>query len=237
MGPTTASTVSKNFIYNLSVSASSTAASIYGICIAAGAATYSNNIISLGGNTQTILKGISETGASGTTNNLYFNTVYIGGTVASGSNKSYALFSAVATNTRDFRNNIFMNARSTTGGSSLHYAMYFITSGGALTCDYNDYLVSGTGGMLGGFYYGGDKSTLPIVTGQDAHSLNVNPTFPSPDANGTFWGDFKPGVSLPGVSETGITTDYSGWTRTVPPTIGGINYDNPLPVTLQSFYF
>ena len=126
-GPTTASTVSKNFIYNLSVTgASSTAATIYGIRIASGAATYSNNIISLGGNTQTTLCGIYETGTAGNNNNLYFNTVYIGGTVASGAtNNSYALFSVVTTNTRNFRNNIFFNARSTTGGSNKHYAAYF----------------------------------------------------------------------------------------------------------------
>ena len=124
-GPTTASTVSGNFIHSLSVAgASSNAASIYGIKINAGATTYANNIISLGGNTKTTIYGIYETGTSGN-NNLYFNTVYFGGTLASGStNKSYALYSAVTTNTRNFRNNIFSNARSTTVGSSLHYAAW-----------------------------------------------------------------------------------------------------------------
>ena len=119
-GSTTASSVTGNFIHSLSVAgASSNAASIYGIKINAGATTYANNIISLGGNTKTTMYGVYETGSSANNNNLYYNTVYLGGTLASGStNKSYALYSAVTTNTRNFRNNIFSNARSTTGGSS-----------------------------------------------------------------------------------------------------------------------
>jgi hypothetical protein len=234
----TASTVSKNFIYNLSVSASSIAARIYGIYINQGAATYSNNIISLSGDTKTSIYGIYEPGTASYNNSFYFNTVYLGGTLPSGStNTSYALYVVGNANTRDIRNNIFFNARSTTGagGSSWHFAIWYDATDGILTCDYNDYLASGTGGMLG--YYGGNKSTLPIVTGQDVHSLNTNPTFPSGKANKTAVTDFKPGVSLLGVSETGITTDYSGYTRTVPPTIGGIDYNNPLPVNLQSFTF
>ena len=237
-GTTTASKVSRNFIHNLSVSASSTSAIIYGINIIYGAATYSNNIISLSGDTKTRIYGIYEPGRASYNNSFYFNTVYLSGTLASGStNTSYALYVAGNANTRDIRNNIFFNARSTTGagGSSWHFAIWYDATSGALTCDYNDYLASGTGGMLG--YYGGNKSTLPIVTGQDVHSLNTNPTFPSGKANKTAVTDFKPGVSLLGVSETGITTDYSGYTRTVPPTIGGIDYNNPLPVNLQSFTF
>jgi len=42
-------------------------------------------------------------------NSLYFNTVYIGGDGNGGTNKSYALYSAVNTNVRNFRNNIFVN--------------------------------------------------------------------------------------------------------------------------------
>ena len=76
--------------------------------MASGATTYSNNIINLGGNTKTSVYGIYETGAANNNNNIYFNTVYISGTLASGStNKSYALYSALSTNVRDFRNNIF----------------------------------------------------------------------------------------------------------------------------------
>ncbi|MEI7982198.1 MAG: hypothetical protein WCI71_11140, partial [Bacteroidota bacterium] len=166
-GFTTASMVSGNFIHSLSVTgASSFDAAIYGMKINGGATTYANNIISLGGTTRTTLYGIYETGASGNNNNLYYNTVYL-----SGNNPfrfSYAFYSAVTTNSRDIRNNIFRNARTSTyvnaPGSSVsqHYAVYFGGTGGVLTCDYNDYFVSVPGGMLG--YYGSDKTALPIVT-------------------------------------------------------------------------
>ena len=86
---------------------------------------------------------------AGNDNKLYFNTVYIGGSPASGTNRSYALYSAVNTNTRDFRNNIFANARSTAGGTNLHYAVYIASTGGTITCNYNDYWVSGTGRNYG----------------------------------------------------------------------------------------
>ena len=219
-GSTTASAVSGNFIHSLSVTgASSTTASIYGIKINAGATTYSNNIISLGGNTATTIYGIYETGAESNDNNLYFNTVYIGGTVASLTIKSYALYSAVNTNTREIRNNIFNNARAFNNPiktASTHFAAYFAATGGTLTCDYNDYYAAGTSGVLG--YYGGYKTTLPIVTGQDAHSLNTNPSFAS--AGGTAALNYITSASLPGVAGTGITIDYAGTTRSATPTMG-----------------
>ena len=215
VGSTGTNNVTRNFIHSLSVSSSSTAAFLYGINISSGATTYSNNIISLGGTTQTTIYGIYETGAAGNNNNLYFNTIYIGGTPSSGTNKSFALYSAVNTNSRNFRNNIFVNARSTSGGSYLHYSMYIVTTGGTITCDYNNYFVSGTGGYLG--YYGGNAGTVPIVTGQDSNSTNSDPVFAGTGTSAT---DYKPSASLPAVTGTGITIDYSSATRGVSPTMG-----------------
>ncbi|MFZ4413713.1 MAG: hypothetical protein ACOYOV_11555, partial [Bacteroidales bacterium] len=214
MGSTGTNFVSNNFIYNLSVTGSlSTTASVYGVKIASGATTYSNNIINLGGNTKTTIYGIYETGAASNNNNLYFNTIYIGGSLVSGStNKSYALYSAVITNTRNFRNNIFVNARSTIGGASLHYAMYIVTTGGTLTANYNDYYVTGIGSVLG--YYGANKTVLPIVTAQDANSSAINPQFVN--AGSTFAIDYKITANLVGVTGTGITLDYGGITRINP---------------------
>ncbi|MFM9052272.1 MAG: beta strand repeat-containing protein [Bacteroidota bacterium] len=209
-GSTTASTVNRNFIHSLSVSgASSTTAKLYGIKINAGATTYSNNIISLGGNTKTDLFGIYQTGAASNNNSLFYNTVYISGSLLSGStNLSYALYSTATTNTRDFRNNVLVNARSTTGGTNLHYALYIAASGGTLNCNYNNYFVSGTGGVLG--YYGANKTALPIVTavtGNDANSIITNPVF---TGTGTTASDYTPTVSGTAVTGTGITNDYNG---------------------------
>ncbi len=221
-GSTTASTVSGNFIHSLSVDAASTSANIYGVKINAGATTYSNNIISLGGNTTATLYGIYETGAASNNNNLYFNTVYIGGTPTSGALNSYALYSAVTTNTRDFRNNIFDNARSNNGATGKHYAAYFyytttpsiISSATGLTEDYNDYYASGIYGGTFGYFNGADVTSLAswkTATVQDGSSLNASPEFVN--AGGTTAGDYKPAVAMAGVSGTVITTDYTGSTR------------------------
>ena len=220
-GSQIASTVSGNFIRDLFVTgASSTAATIMGILIVAGETTYSNNIISLGGNTNTTVEGIFENGAASTNNNLYFNTVYLSGTLASGAtNKSYCLYSYTTTNVRNFRNNIFYNARSTASGSNLHYAAYFnYNTSTNLTLDYNDYYVSGTGGTLGN-YANANVAAKPLIAGLDANSLNTNPSFA--DAGGLTAPCYNTVASLAAVTGTGITTDYNNRTRSVTtPTIG-----------------
>lgn len=219
-------TVTENFIHSLSVTGgSSTGASIYGIKINTGQTTYGNNIISLGGNTATTIYGIYETGTSTNNNSIYFNAVYISGNLNAGvTNKSYALFSNVTSNVRDFRNNIFMNSRSTTSGSNLHYAAYFNYSvSSSLTLNYNDYYVTGTGGVLG-YYAGTNKTSLPIVTGQDANSLAINPAFSNP--GGTNPDDYFSSANLPGISGTIITTDFRGITRATIPKMGPFEPDN-----------
>ncbi|MDP3360030.1 MAG: hypothetical protein Q8S41_11870 [Lutibacter sp.] len=221
-GGTAANIVSTNFIHSLSVTgASSVAASIYGIKMATGATTYSNNIISLGGNSRTTVYGIYETGAVNNNNNLYFNTIYIDGSLASGTtNKSYALWSNASTNVRNFRNNIFMNARSTEGGASLHYAAYFnYTASTNITLNYNDYFVLGSGGIIG-WWNVLNKTVLPIITGQDGNSLAINPNFSA--AGGTIASDYVTSASLPGVAITGFATDYNGVTRSDPPKMGAL---------------
>ncbi|MBK7627191.1 MAG: T9SS type A sorting domain-containing protein [Bacteroidales bacterium] len=221
VGSTAGNEVRENFIHSLSV-ANGSSASIYGIKISSGLTTYSNNIITLNGTTATDIYGIYETGAAGNNNSLYFNTVYIGGNLGGGTNKSYALYSAATTNTRNFRNNIFFNARSTTGGSNLHFAIYILTAGGTLNCDFNDYFVSGDGSTLG--FYGTPKTTLPVVTGQDVNSFAVNPLLSN--AGGTAALNYLPSeASLVAVTGTGITTDYAGTTRSVTfPSMGAYEY-------------
>lgn len=207
-GSTDANTASGNFINSLAINSPS--GFIYGIRSHTGSCTYSNNIIALGGDLPATIYGIFETGLTGTNNNLYFNTIDISGNPASGTNKSYALYSAVNTNTRDLRNNILVNARSTNGGTNLHYAAYVAATGGTITCDYNDYWVSGTGGILG--YFGTNVTTLPIVTGQDVSSQSVDPLFAL--AGGTSAENYLPSAStILAASGTGILTDYEGTIR------------------------
>jgi len=220
--------VDHNFIYNLGVTgATPVAATVYGIIGGLSANTltintFSNNVITLGGSTATTLQGINE-GASNAvgTNNFYFNTVYIGGSPTSGANKSYCLYSVIYTNIRNFRNNIFVNARSN-GGSATgkHYAAYFnyvVTD--LLTLGYNDYFVSGTGGVLG-YYNATDVTALPLITGLDASSLAIDPVFSN--AGGTTAVSYYTSATLPAVTGTGITTDYLGFTRPVTPKMGAL---------------
>ncbi len=214
------STITANFIYGLSVSALSTSASIYGIKINSGYSTYANNIISLGGNTATTITGIYETGASGNSNAFYFNTINITGSLNAGStNKSYAIYSATNTNVRTLRNNLLINTRSTSLSSSMHYSVFFnYTSSINLILDNNDYIASGTGGILGNFN-SSDVNTLPLVSGLDINSLNISPGFANP--SGTLSSDYIPSSSLiAGGIGSGINTDYNGSSRAGTPTIG-----------------
>ena len=212
---TGANIVAGNFIHGLSVSGSSNSASIYGIKVFSGATTYYNNIITLGGNTRTTIYGIYETGSAGNNNNLYFNTVFIGGTPTAGSSPSYALYNNATSNTRNFRNNLFVNARSNNGS---HYAIRLAGTAG-LTIDYNDYYASGTGGILG--YLGSNRTTIAAwrtATGQDVNSASSDPVFTT--AGGSAATDYIPGAGLTGVTGTGITTDYGMITRANPPSMG-----------------
>jgi len=172
----------------------------------------------LGGTTATTVYGLYDTGTALQTCNLYFNTVYIGGTPASTTYKSYCLYSAASSNIRNFRNNIFNNARSTTGGTSLHYAIS-LTANTNLTCDYNEYYVNGIGGVVGAMG-GVDKTfaTWKTATVQDVNSYNVDPLFTV--AGSSIATNYKIGVDLVGVNGTGVTTDYGSVTRANPPTIG-----------------
>ena len=181
-GNTGANVVSGNFFHDLGITgASSNAASVYAIKVNSGVCTYYNNIINLGGTTATTLYGIFDPGTASVTVNLYFNSVYIGGSLGSGvSNLSYALYSAGSSNTRNYRNNLFTNARSTASGSNLHFGAYFnyaVNTG--LTLDNNDYYATGTGGALG-YYNSTVKNSVPIVTGLDVNSLSTNPQFATP---------------------------------------------------------
>ena len=220
-GGTTLSLVSRNYIANLSVEATSTNANIYGIRINAGQTNYTNNIVYLNTTTASNLFGIYENGASFNHNNLYFNTIFIDGRPSNGNNASYALWSNASTNTRNFRNNIFVNNRSNTGSASgSHFAAYFnYTANTNLTLDFNTYWASGQGGVLG-YFNNANVTSLPLVPSRDAASLSVSPNFSgiSPVTTANFY----PKVQLNGTTIAGFTNDYNGANRTSPPSMGAL---------------
>jgi hypothetical protein len=208
--------VSGNYFYGNYISSSNTGASLYGLYIASGATSFYNNMLALGTGTthDNIIAGIYENGATGDTNELYFNSVNITGTAPAGaSTNTWALFSNTNMSARDFRNNIFQNARSNTSGTARHYAIQ-VAGNTALTIDYNDYTASGTGGVLGN-YAGADKSSLSLwqtATGQDANSQNVIAPFVSATNLHIPVGTVTP-LASGGTPISGITTDFDGESR------------------------
>ncbi|MFA7361179.1 MAG: T9SS type A sorting domain-containing protein [Candidatus Kapaibacterium sp.] len=219
--------VERNFIHSLNNA--STAGIINGMNVSGGTTTYKNNMIRLGvdkdGNSITnsvLISGISEPLG---TDNFYNNSVYIGGTsVVSGTINSFAFNSSQITNTRNFRNNIFWNARSNTSGTGKHYA---VRVGGAtpnptgLTIDYNVYYVSGTGGTFGLFnaFDVADLAAWKTAVGQDGASISgFDPQFIAPNGTSSTV-DLHIHASNPtviegsGISIAGVTDDYDGQTR------------------------
>lgn len=215
-----ANTVSRNIIYDLS-STSTGVAAIYGIRMSgSGANVCANNVIRLGQGVTLAhpIYGLYDLlGAS----NYYYNTVYITGTIASGSARSFALAND-ATNTRTIQNNIFVNVRdNATTGINKHFA-YLSGTTGTLTSDYNIVFANGVDGVP--FGHGSSTGTITSYTNYrnyrvafpllEINSAVGNPQLTNPTAT-------IPDMSLAllspafqtGISVSGITNDYANVTR------------------------
>lgn len=218
--------VSNNFIHSLSASSSGTTANIFGMRIASGATTYSNNIISIGTGVTTgyNMYGVYETGAATNNNNLYFNTIYLGGNVSGSSSLTYALYNNANTNQRDFRNNNFVNARSS-ASTNQHFAIRIAGTTG-LTLDYNNYYANGTAGTICRLNTTNHANLATWLTalsaiGADSNSVNLDPLFAN--AGGTNAANYTSSQILNGVPGTGIITDYFGATRIDLPKMGAVD--------------
>ncbi len=210
--------VSNNFIHSITADVAATNAKIQGIFITGRPSTVVNNIVNLGGNHSYGLFGIYDVSNS----LLYHNSLTINGNATSGSSSSYAIYSTSAT-ISNYSNNLLINTRTNTSGSGKHYGMY-VTATTPTVMNYNNYWVTGSGGMLG--FKGEDKATLALwktATGKEANSLNIDPQLDSP--GGTLAINYKPNTtSLIGSAVSGITTDNLGVTRRSTPTIGALEY-------------
>ncbi|MBY0486536.1 MAG: hypothetical protein K2P85_05025 [Flavobacteriaceae bacterium] len=224
-GPTSGTnSVSGNFVYGLSATSSNILCEIDGIILGNGVTTVANNIINLGSNVTTGYKmyGINDNSTASATNSnsLYFNSIYLAGTVSSTvTSPTAALWNANTTAVRNYRNNILMNIR--TGGSTgKHYAIRLAGTSG-LTIDYNDYYC--TAGSFAGSFGGSDKTTLATwktATGQDANSLNTNPLFTNAGTTNPL--NYYTAASLPAATGTGITTDFTNLVRSATPKMGAL---------------
>lgn len=236
-------TYEKNFIHSLSASSSS--ATINGIFATGGPCNINNNMIRLGItstgsglNTGTIINGINEVTGS---NSFYYNSVYIGGNPASTANSTYAFKSASVSASRNYVDNIFLNARSNSGSTGKHYAIQLASNSGC-TSNYNDLYVSGTGGVLG--FFGSDRANLTAwktATLLDTNSISANPNYINPTgdaANVNLHIDtyvVSP-VSNAGKPIAGITTDFDGNLRNAStPDIGADEFRYTLTLNLTMF--
>jgi hypothetical protein len=198
--------ISTNYIYGLTVNSSSTGSSVDGIDLLSGTTTCFNNIINLGQDvTQpSQIYGIWDNSTAGA-NYTYHNTVYISGTTTGTTTRTAAFCRADNNKTSVIKNNIFMNARSSGGGSGNNYALYLAQSNSNITIDYNDYFVSGAKGLL-----------TNRATGQDVNSLNTAPSFVKTPT--TLATDFRLTTQMTGTNTllATVPTDFEGITRTTP---------------------
>ena len=255
--PAAANVIERNLVHSLVMTSPAAVNDVSGIIMstAAGTGSYRNNMVRLGVDAT----GASITGAvtfngmleQGGTNTVSFNSVYIGGSGVTSGVNTFGFNSAVVTNTRNYRDNIFYNARSTTSGVGKNYA---ITVGGTtpnpagLTSNFNDLYVSGTNGFVG-LFNATDQLTLAnwrTATGQDANSISADPQFVNPT------GTARPVVAEAvvdlhitcaspadgsGTPIAGITTDFDNDTRNATtPDIGAdeINLTAPTPLSAVS---
>lgn len=210
--------VERNFVHALS--ASSVSGQVSGIFNIGGNSTYQNNMISLGVDTSgnfitndCPFFGYRE--GSSVTNNLYYNSIYIGGSTVA---LTTAVYSASSSSVRKFYNNILFNERS-------GYTILILDTTN-LKCNHNvHYTASPT--ILASFNFD-DYNTLAAWTAAthlDSQSFSSDPKFVS-------YTDVHIDTILfsaannNGVPIAGITTDYDGNVRNVStPDIGADEFN------------
>src|SRR4029078_10617485 len=149
---TTANVVERNFVHSLSITSTAITSQLVGILPVAGQGTYRNNMVRLGvdaaGASITpgyVIYGMFEIAG---TNNLYYNSVYVGGSgVVGAGNATFAFVSNVTSGARSYIDNIFWNAPSTATGTGNNYAIAL--SGPGFTSNGNDLYATGTLGFVG----------------------------------------------------------------------------------------
>ena len=185
---TTANVVERNFVHSLSITSTATTSQLVGILPVAGQGTYKNNMVRLGVDAAgaPITAGYAIYGMFeiAGTNNLYYNSVYVGGTGVASASTTFGFVSNVTSGTRNYKDNIFWNARSNASGSATNYAIALSGLSG-VTSNYNDLYASGVGGCVGTApgVAGCTLANWQAGTGQDANSISADPLFINPNGN------------------------------------------------------
>jgi hypothetical protein len=229
-GTSGSNVIARNLVHSLSIASASPSSQMNGMRLS-GFFSAQNNMVRVGvdGN-GTGTAGASNVNGifdgSGTAHGFYHNSVHVGGAQTSGTSNTFAFTGTAVNNTRDFRNNIFVNARSNSGGTGKHYAVQYggtTTNPAGLTSDNNLLFVNGSGGVLGS-YNSADLATLAAwqsATGEDAASVNEDPLLVNAAGTAaTVDLHALPGspANNRGTPIAGVTADYDGQARsaTVP---------------------
>ena len=234
-GPTTSGTnlLAKNFIHSFDVAyttTTSTTATFTGVDVGAGVANIQNNYIRLGINdagasvtTPLVIRGFSV-GTTSTTN-LYYNTVYIGGTgvtATSAANHSSAFNRSAVSGALVMRNNIFANTRTNVGSgqTNKHYSVRLGTATAGCDFNYNNYYYSAGNDNSFGLNNATAVPTYSLgwLTG-DNFSQVGNPQFLVPNGTASTV-DLHLNTAVAGVAEGAgvalagiVDDDYDGNTR------------------------
>jgi len=212
--------IARNLLHSFEIILSSSSSSVLGgIQCDGGIATVQNNMVCLGlsaaGFNTASASAIRAIQDNGGIRNCYYNSVYIGGNGTSTAN-SFA-FGSLGSGIRDFRNNIFYNARHRTAGSGNFYAIS-LSSTNTLTCDANIYYVDGLGGVLGRFNSGDciNLGAWQAATKMDISSLSADPLFNNPattaDSVDLHLQDGNPAAGA-GQHVAAVSDDFDGETR------------------------
>lgn len=202
-----------------------------------------NNFISLtvDNASKTTMDAISVGGANAYTTNIFYNTVRIGGTNATGGTAGTVVSSCVYKNTTNtsaifnMKNNIFYNSR--TGGTSgvVHAGVNINNTSGTLDIDYNDYFSSGVNVRYAGVDYTDLAVYKAAVIPNDQNTIFKEVFFES-NTDLHLMGSSNGDVDLRGVPLAWITIDIDGELRsTTYPYMGADEATIPIPVELLSF--
>lgn len=227
-------TFTRNYIHDLKTTSTGTVAGIHLFDISAtDSGVVSNNVISISETAPLTVYGIYDQSATGEKYMLYYNSVYLGGSVSGASNSRAYNWSIASTS--KVRNNIFMNARN--GGTGKHYAIAYNTTYANITSDYNCIYNAGGTGNVFGFDGTTDQTTISgfrTSTGKETNSVNGDPQFAStttlvPVSTGT---GVIYGMNMGNGTTTGISVDFNGATRSSSnPDMGAYEFTSALDLT------
>ncbi len=142
-----------------------------------------NNFISLDAmrtHSGATIYGIHENSELNVLWNIYYNSIYIGGSGLLTNTNSYGIYRNKPS-IINFKNNILFNNRSQVSGNGKHYAVYCANTSAGFNSNYNDLYVStpGQNGQLIGFWTSACTTLQQwrTVSSKDLNSISRNPGF------------------------------------------------------------